>query len=629
MVNITMEENTNKNNKSAIVHIEPEVLDLPNEQKRDIISQNVVKLSTNLQKAVNKLVDFFDEASAKEHDYVSKTQLETVFPKRYEKLFNNALDELVSLHVLGVIPFMEFTMDDNGNCSVIDNVAYSLTLTSSKVKNIPQEALNQSLVKMMALKTNMFHNPEEGLFSFENVQNLGAIKKEQLDIATHYALNKDRTVELTYFIMRRNSIIKEKGYFIAKYAFDELKKCGEKFNDIYIGKEELLNESIKKEYDYIVTPETGFKNTYVFSPKEIYYLAKTIVSNADSYGRVMHIIGERAIQLYDLVPADVIERIENEKSSKKENLVLDEISTAASKFFENYKDIISESALIDALAQATSKNRELIQKAFSRFSNKIRKCPFQEKDRVVVYYAGIDSLLNIMHSVKDISIKMEYIRLYTSVSMLEELFERVKLNKMDKKSLATLLKVSVSSLDDIKKEADIERKRLSEKGARYKPTERREGFFKRLFSFLFGSTAKKKSGSEENFNIERTPEQKERAFINKMIKEVLSFFSRYKRPAEIKKFPDSLVSNFNNDYDELKSFLNRLVGDQVLRRIRISNKKIGTIEYFVPFNFLSNPKKYEDMVSQIKSREKFIDIKEELLDTLMKEYSTIQGKIKK
>jgi hypothetical protein len=598
------------------------------EEKKDLISQNILKLPPKIQKAVNKLVDFFDEASEKGFEFVTKLQLEDVFPDKYEKLFNTALEELMNMHVLSTKDFKDITIAEDGNCIIVDDTAYSLIYTQQKMETVPQLALRNSLTKIVSTKSRLFFDPKESLFSFEEVSNIQDIDRALLNSAFQYIVSKEQIAEFTYYSYKGGTIAREKGYFVKRYAFDVLQKIGEKFNEIYNSREEKINESIQKRYSYIMTPNMGFKDQYIFSPTETLHLAKHITDNSDTYGKLFYIMAERSLQLYEQIPPMTIDKIENERKTKKESVIIEDIVTAASKFFENYQDIISETSLIDTLAQMTSHKRDMIPKAFPKLPSKIRKAPFIDKERIVTYYASISALIPILRSIRDINIRMEYIRLEVVISMFEELFERVKLGKMDKNNLCGYLQINPASYDDLKKEVEQSRKRLSENRQRSKG-EKKKGFFERLFSLLFGKGNRKKDDEDDIPYTKKTPEMLEREFYNKCVREIINYFNRYKRPVEIKKMPANIKGLFNNDDDELRSFINHLTSDQILKKIKVSNKKIGQLEYYVPFSFFTNPQKYESMVEQIKAKEKFIDVKQELLNTLMKEYSTIQGKIKK
>ncbi len=598
------------------------------EEKKDLISQNILKLPPKMQKAVNKRVDFFDEATEKGFEFVTKIQLEDVFPDKYEKLFNNALEELLNMHVLSTKEFKDITIAEDGLFSIVDDTAYSLIYTQQKMETVPQLALRNSLTRIVSIKSKLFFDPKELLFSFEEVSNIQDIDRALLNSAFQYIVSKEQLTEFTYYSYKGGTISREKGYFVKRYAFDVLQKIGERFNEIYSGREEKINDSIQKRYSYIMSPNMGFKDQYIFSPTEILNLAKHITDNSDTYGKLFYIMAERSLQLYEQIPPITIEKIESERKTKKESVIIEDILTAASKFFENYQDIISETSLIDTLAQMTSQKREIIPKAIPKLSSKIRKAPFSDKDRIITYYASISALIPILRSVKDINIRMEYIRLEVVISMFEELFERVKLGKMDKNNLCGYMQINPIVYEDLKKEVEQSRKRLSENRQRSRG-EKKKGFFERLFSLLFGRGSKKKSDEDDIPYIKKTPEMLEREFYNKCIREVINYFNRHRRPVEIKKMPAHIKNLFNNDEDELRSFINHLTSDQILKKIKVSNKKIGQLEYYVPFSFFTNPQKYESMVEQIKSKEKFIDVKQELLSTLMKEYSTIQGKIKK
>jgi hypothetical protein len=620
-------ENQEKNKPNFIP--KEDIMSLPLDRKKEVISQNMIQFQPKIQKAIHNLVDFFEEAKGKGFDFVSKTQLKDVFPKKHEKVFTTSLEHLIEMKVVGTIPFKEVVLNpDSNESTIIDNTAYSLTLDANKLKEVPKQALILSISRIIALKSRLFYNPRESLFSLNDIINREDISKDFLQSAIDNVTNKEQVIEITYLLYKSNNAITEdKGYFVKNNAFEILDKAGDKFNDIYTGREEKINQNITAQYNFIIAPEKGFKLNYKFSPKEIYYIAKHVADDPDTYGKLNYLMAERAIQMYNLIPQYTIEKIEREKNSKKENLIIEEIAAAASRFFDNYKDIISETSLIDTLSQVTSKDRSLIKKALPKLSSKIRKVPYNEKDRSVLYYVSINSLVPILRSVKDINIKMEYVKLEVVVSVLEELFERVRLKKMEKNNLANMLKINPQSFEDLKREVDIARKRLSEsrqKGS----SEKKKGFFERIFELLFGGRGKKKTSSMDK-QREITPEMKEREFYNKAVKQIMAFFNRYKRPVELKNLPNNIRTLFNYDEDEMVSFLNRLVGEQLMRKIRIKNEHIGQIEYYLPFNFLSNPKKYEEMTDQIKNREKFIDVREELLNTLMREYSTIQGKIKK
>jgi len=371
-----------------------EVLAFPLEKKKEIIAQQVIKQTTKMQKAVNKLVDFFDDASSKGYDFVSKTQLEEIFTKQYSKLFNSALNVLLQMNVISTINFKEVIVSEANTFSVADNIAYSLILAPLQMRNVPDLALKQSLDRIITHKSRMFFDPKESLFSIDNIQNIEAISRDKVSSAISSISNKEQIVEISYFCAKSHGgLEKEKGYFIKKLAFEVLQKIGEKFNEIYKGREEKVDDSIRKEFDFILIPDKGFKDTYAFSPKEIYFIAKHISNNSDTYGKLFQISSERALLLYEMIPQHIVDRIESEKANKKENIILDEILTSAVKFFENYQDIISETSLIDALAQATSKDRELIQKVLLKLPSKIRRAAFYEKDRTTMYYASVEYLI--------------------------------------------------------------------------------------------------------------------------------------------------------------------------------------------------------------------------------------------
>jgi hypothetical protein len=620
-------ENQEKNKPNFIP--KEDIMSLPLDRKKEVISQNMIQFQPKIQKAIHNLVDFFEEAKGKGFDFVSKTQLNDVFPKKHEKIFTTSLEHLIEMKVVGTISFKEVILNpDSNESTIIDNTAYSLTLNADQLKEVPKQALILSISRIIALKSRLFYNPRESLFSLNDIINREDISKDFLQSAINNVINKEQVIEITYLLYKSNNAITEdKGYFVKNNAFEILDKIGDKFNDIYTGREEKINQKVTAQYNFIIAPEKGFKLNYKFSPKEIYYIAKHVADDPDTYGKLNYLMAERAIQMYNLIPQYTIEKIEREKNSKKENLIIEEIAAAASRFFDNYKDIISETSLIDTLSQVTSKDRSLIKKALPKLSSKIRKVPYNEKDRSVLYYVSINSLVPILRSVRDINIKMEYVKLEVVVSVLEELFERVRLKKMEKNNLANMLKINPQSFEDLKREVEIARKRLSEsrqKGS----SEKKKGFFERIFELLFGGRGKKKTSTTDK-QREITPEMKEREFYNKAVKQIMAFFNRYKRPVELKNIPNNIRTLFNYDEDEMVSFLNRLVGEQLMRKIKIKNDRIGQIEYYLPFNFLSNPKKYEEMTDQIKNREKFIDVREELLNTLMREYSTIQGKIKK
>ncbi len=618
----------NKTDKSFKLPKE-DIMSLPLERKKEIISQNMVQYQPNVQKALHNLIDFFEEAKQKGFDFVSKTQLNDIFPKKHEKIFHTALNSLIEMKVVGTIHFKEVVMSQESSESIIiDNIAYSLTLNKKQLSDVSFQALTQSISKIISVKSRLFNNPRESLFAIEDISNKEDIDKKLLDTALHSVIDKEQIIEINYYIYKSNNVISEqKGYFIKNYAFDILEKFGITFDELYSGREEKINQSIIAQHNFIIAPEKGYKVNYKFSPKEIYFIAKHVAEDPDTYGKHNYLIAERAIQMYNIIPQYTIERIEKEKNSKKENIIIEEIASAASRFFDNYHDIISETSLIDTLSQVTSKDRSFIKKSIPKFSSKIRKVPYNEKERSIVYYVGLNSLVPILRSIKDINIKLEYVKLEVVTSILEELFERVRLKKMDKNNLSNMLKINLQSFNDLQKEVELARKRLSEsrqKGS----TEKKKGFFTKIYEFLFGEKNKKKTSTSDK-QREITPEMKEREFYNKTVKQIMSFFNRYKRPVEAKKIPNNVRTIFNHDEDDMISFFNRMVGEQLLRKIRIKNERIGQIEYYVPFNFLSKPQKYEEMIEQIKNREKFMDIREELLSTLMREYSTIQGKIKK
>lgn len=605
-----------------------EILNLPLDKKKEIIESHIVKLPIKIQKVLHKLTYFFYETIEKGHNFISKSQLEQIFPEQYKKIFNKAITLLIEMSVLGYIDFCEFVIDDTGICSLLENTAYTLVLKYDSIKKIPQKALKQSLIKVISLKSRLFHNPKETLFSLGEVTNPELINKNVLDATLKSVLTSKNIVSLSYYYLKGSKISKENGYFIKKYALELLNTIGEKYNKIYVSREQKVKDAISKTYNYIILPDTGFKDTFVFSPMEIFYISKHIIDFVETYGQTYQIIGERALLLYEEIPKNIIEKIEADKESKKENLILNDIAMSASKFFDNYRDIIDETSLIDILVQLSSKDKKLIIKSIPRFSNRIRKASYIEKDKQENYYASINNLIFIMKSVKNISIKLEYIKLEVVVSMLEELFEMVNFSKMDVTSLCSLLNINTNKYESIKREVSVARKTLSET-FKVPKTEKKIGFFERLFAFFFGKGQQKGKSKNQLIDKSKTPEQKERELYNKKIKEIINYFSYFKRPQEIKKFPKEIKNFFNNSEEELRNFLNKLVGEQVLRKVKVDSKRIGYIEYYLPFSFFSNPKKFDEMVQLIKARVTLVDLKEILLEVLMKDYSTIQGKIKK
>ncbi|MFW5799723.1 MAG: hypothetical protein ACOCV8_02815, partial [Spirochaetota bacterium] len=485
-----------------------ELLNLSLEKKKEIISQHIIKLSPKLQKALNKLVDFFDEAATKGYDFVSKTQLHSIFPEQYEQLFKTALNSIIELGVVCIIDFKELVINEENEYEIIDNKAYSLSLTPDKMQDVPMKALKQSIIHTVALLSKTYYDPKRLLFSPEKIKNIEAIDRNYFNSAFNSVKDKEDVVELEYYYYQNGKVSRDTGYFMSKFAFEVLNKIGDKFNDIYKGREIKINDAVRKSKAYTIAPETGYKSTYTFSPKEIYYIAEHIIDFSETYGKVYYLMAERALQVYKLVPDKKIEDIETRKESKKENQIIEDIENIALKFFENYKDIISETSLIDTLAQVSSRDRELVKKSLPKLSNKIRKVEFNDKDRTTIYYAYIGSLVTMLRNIKDINIKMEFIRLEVVVSMLEELFERVRINKMELNRLCQLLNISLDAYEDLKKEVNLARNRLVE--GRSKRFEKKKNFFERLIDMLFGRESKKSKKSA--FVYEKSPEMKEKEF---------------------------------------------------------------------------------------------------------------------